>query len=221
MFDNGAVHIDNVERPIRSDRKVDRSKPVVRTGQELDIGSGATRAKRRAIWVQDPAVDQIAGRLAYEHVVRVLARQPVPAVDRDAARGRDLAGVVGVVRPVPGERKDDRVGSSWSHVMGQRRDFEQRHPVGITTLQDDLLGGIAVGTDKTISEIVIGQTELTATGDGIVVTGEGIEAKIAARDRNRFGRRTVRGRPSNNRPISQPVGDIDPMVGPQCRMVGA
>ena len=80
MLDQLAVHVDDVERPVRTGRQVDRPECRIGRGQELPSLLDSPGDERHAGRFEHAAVHQVCQRLAHERVAVVDA----PAAGRRA-----------------------------------------------------------------------------------------------------------------------------------------
>ena len=220
MLDHGTIHINHIKSTVRTNREINRSKPIIRARQEFHLGTGSTRPKYHTIWFQNSTVDQVAWGLAHKNVIEIFSGQRTTTIHRNATSGCDLSRVIRVRGPVPGEREDLGCCARWSHVVSQCWHLQQWLAVEIATLQHNLFGCIAVSADKTVPEIVVGQAKLPATSYCAIVASQRIETKITTGNRNRPSRRAIRCGTTNNRPVSQSIGDVDSMIRAKCRMIG-
>ena len=88
MLDQLAVHVDDVECPVRTVRQVDRPEGRVGGRQELAALLGPARDEGHSGRLEHAAVNQVRQRLADEGVAVVGRRQQATALDRPARNWR-------------------------------------------------------------------------------------------------------------------------------------
>ena len=90
VFDDAAVHVQDVQRSLRPHRQVDRSEQRVGRGEELHARPGPRRLGRGARRVDDGAMDQVRGRIRHEHADPLL-----PRIDSGSAQAGSVAAQAG------------------------------------------------------------------------------------------------------------------------------
>ena len=205
VFDRLAIHVQDQERPVGGVGEVDGPEPVVRRGQEFDLLIGPRREELRAVLREGLAMDEVAPHVADEGVAAVLGGVGGPPIDRHAGGGgeeaggdqlgrREPLGIRGIGRTLAGPddppglgRADpvDRRGGPFGRDVGEhRRGRERRVPLQVAGGEEDLADMVAVVAGEAVSPVVEAVAELTAARGRLEARAVGLEAEVAATDRD-------------------------------------
>lgn len=108
VFDDGAIHIDDVEGTVGAVGKIDGAEPFIASGEEFTLGRLGEGFEGDAGGVDLIAVDEISGGIAGERVACETLRQSGPLIIEDTTGGGELSGVEIGSGPSATERVDVR-----------------------------------------------------------------------------------------------------------------
>ena len=227
VLNDVAVHVHHPERAVRAGARHDRAAPAVAAGEEIVffLAGGAAEGVGYAVFHQNVMLHEVMERLAGEGVQFMLParKEQIIPINQAAAGGGEMASVFKgmetffrradwIDRRI--ERSDDELGGV------RRRDMGIPFQIGIR--QHILPQGPAVLGAEPMSGVIAVAPELRGPALGPDVSGEGIEAEIAAAG---FDVGLVAVTPQHRRGTMAAVvssgGAIDTIVEPPAQPIGA
>ena len=209
VLDDLAVHVDDVHGAIGPDFEIHGAGPLIARGEELVGMLFEAFGEGDPVGFDAFVVDEIARGLAGEDVAVVVGREGVAAVVEDAAGGGELAGVQVRSRPSAADGEDRRVVRAEDHVFHDGIDRDERVFLHVVVFEHDVDRGVAVRTDEAIVVVVEREAELGFAGDGFEFAREGIEAEVAAAERDGLFLRTLG---VDDGAAAEAAGDVDAVV---------
>ena len=161
MFNDRAVHVDDVQRAVRCVRKVYRSEPVISARQKLNAFTARLRCERRTGRRQNRAMDQVTGWFAGEAVAVKCFGKRVASIDRHTTSGRELAGVQGGRCPRFTDGVNARRGASRRNHFDSLCSNQKRVPVEILLRQHHVITRVTVAADESVARVVKRHAELS------------------------------------------------------------
>ncbi len=104
MFDHGAVHIDHIQRSLRSDSHVHGAKPVVFTRQKLDPVPLSARPETRAVRGNDILMDHVHDHVRDQKTAVVVGAQSATLIKSQPATTREVTCLLRMVETRFGDR---------------------------------------------------------------------------------------------------------------------
>ena len=173
----------SLKRAVGTKLEVHWRKPRISRGQKLNAVGGGLGVECDAVGMDDFAMDQVARRLADEEISAKLVRQGVAAIDIEATRRGELAGVEVGRGPGANDGEHARRFRRLGHVVNHRRNGHERVTFQVPVLEHRVHGRVSVTAYEAIAIVVEREAELTASGNGLALAGNRVEAKVPAADR--------------------------------------
>ena len=189
VLDHIALHIDQIERAVRTQFDADWPKCAVPAAEEFTrlLGGRAARDENWAVRLQDVPVNKVPNHVANQDAAWQIGRVSVPADEAHPAGGGEVAGLFRVI--YARLRLGDRIDARHLAVIGNAARRLDRRKAGIAVQvadrDDALLEGIDVVGHEAPAPIIEHQAK---AGAGVErrrkVAGLGIEAEIEIAQRH-------------------------------------
>ena len=197
MLNRLAIHIADIQTPIRSVDEIRRAEPRIGGGDELDVLIRSLRGRDDASLLDRLAMDHVAADITYECVSAELRRIGIAAVDRHSSGRREEADRhqlgqrqsllhLWVIGTTTSSHNPPRLGGAFAkNRSGSPLDGDRFDRLGSSDAAqaiqgldgpDHLLDVVAVAAHKPLAPVVKAVAELLSTGDEFELSCAGIKA---------------------------------------------